>query len=324
MIRGKFKKTIAAILSLTMLCAPFISDAAFEVSAPDVTDGHWETDANGTKHFIYFYDQLTTEAKKFYNAMAEMYENGTFKTGSGEYSLTDNGVVTQEQLDAYAQGDNTLLNTYGAARDAFCADFPEVFYVDFDQLSIVVRKKQDGTYTATLGTGRSASYYRQGFTSKEDVEAAEEKLNEAADKMAKDAKDAASDENYGNTESGSSPATDDKTVYTIDELRSDNSTEESEREKTEAEKIITYVHDTLIRATIYKLDTTSESEPNRCKEDGVRRACGAGKSLRGLFTRVKDGSRQSRRSMRACTGRLHAHERHAGASYVELREDRRK
>ncbi len=271
MIRGKFKKTIAAILSLTMLCAPFISDAAFEVSAPDVTDGHWETDANGAKRFIYFYDQLTTEAKKFYNAMAEMYESGIFKTGNGEYSLTDNSVVTQEQLDAYAHGDNTLLNTYGAARDAFCADFPDVFYVDFDQLSIVVRKKQDGTYTAALGAGRSASYYRYGFTSKEDVEAAEETLNEAADKMARDAKDAAADENYGNTESenGGGSGTGDKTVYTIDELRSDNSAEESAREKTEAEKIVTAVHDALIRTTVYKLDTTSENEPNRCKEENI-------------------------------------------------------
>ena len=275
-----FKRSLAAALSVAIFGVSLTVNTAFAsfgVTAPDITDGHWETDNNGTKHFIYFYDQLTPEAKRFYNAMVEMYETGIFKTGDGEYSLTDNEVVTQEQLDAYTCGDNTLIRTYGAARDAFYADFPDVFYVDFDLLSIVVRQKEDGTFTATLGTGRTASYYKQGFTSKEDVDKAQAALNKAIDELVDIANEAVGIPDETMPPSGDETidpipdATPDITprVFDMDELRIDNSEEEKYREKTPEEKKITAVHDALIRNTVYKLDTTNENEPKRCKAENI-------------------------------------------------------
>ena len=118
------KKILSALLSLSMLGASAVNmsvSAAYDITSPQVTQGHWEDG-----HFVYFYDQLRPEAKRFYNALMAMYENGIFKTGAGSYDLVENGIVTQDQLSAYSLGDYSLLNIYGAARDAVYADHPEV------------------------------------------------------------------------------------------------------------------------------------------------------------------------------------------------------
>lgn len=120
----------------------------------------------------YFYRQLTQEAKAFYDAMYVMYTEGIFKTGTESYDLVTNEVVTQEQLMAYANGDNQLISHMGAARDAFYADYPDIFYVDFSFLSIRVTMDAGGTYHAYLGTGRGEHYFVEGFTSQQQVEEA--------------------------------------------------------------------------------------------------------------------------------------------------------
>ena len=71
---------------------------------------------------------------------------------------------------------------FGAARDAFYADYPDIFYVDFSNLSISLTEKQAGNasvsdndttvYGASLGIGRTDTYFAQGFTSQSDVESA--------------------------------------------------------------------------------------------------------------------------------------------------------
>ena len=50
-----------------------------------------------------------------------------------------NGHITSEQLAAY--NEKTILSVFGAARDAFYADYPDIFYVDFSSLSISVTEK---------------------------------------------------------------------------------------------------------------------------------------------------------------------------------------
>ncbi len=119
----------------------------------------------------YYYGQLPDEAKGFYDAMYNMYTQGIFKTGTGDYDLVANGHVTQEQLSGYASGNMTLLSYMGAARDAFYADYPEIFYVDFSYLSLRVTQK-GSTYCAYLGPGRSDNYFVKGFASQGEVEAA--------------------------------------------------------------------------------------------------------------------------------------------------------
>lgn len=138
----------------------------------------------------YYYNQLNADAKGIYDAMYEMYEKDIFKTGEQEYDLVANGHITSEQLAAY--NEKTILSVFGAARDAFYADYPDIFYVDFSSLSISVTEKQVTNasvsdndamvYGASLGTGRADTYFTQGFTSQSAVEDAikahESRINE--------------------------------------------------------------------------------------------------------------------------------------------------
>lgn len=287
----KAKKFIAALMSVSMLAASFtalnVANAAYEMTMPRVTQGHWEDN-----HYVYFYDQLRPEAKKFYDALLKMSEDDTFKDGKSSYDLTANDVVTQAQLDAYANGDRGLINTYGAARDAFCADHPEVFWVDFDKMKITVKEK-GGSYTAYMGADTGENYYRQGYTSETDVETAITAVNEAAEELvaagtaavnAPDDTPSGVDEDGGVTgtpDPEASPDTPDTEaspdaeatpiVLDLDGLRPKTSDDETEREKTADEKKITAIHDALIRGTAYKLDTADESDPKHCKKENIGR-----------------------------------------------------
>lgn len=119
----------------------------------------------------YYYGQLTEEAKRFYNAIADMQSQGLLKSGNAEYDLISNGVLTDAQCASFSVSSDVTV-AYGAARDAYSLDHPEVFYVDFNYLSVSVGVK-NGNYVATLGTGRADSYYIEGgFASVGEVEKA--------------------------------------------------------------------------------------------------------------------------------------------------------
>ncbi len=120
----------------------------------------------------YYYGQLGQEAKGIYDAMYDMYTQGILKTGTGSYDLVENGKITREQLEAYDGNYTNLLKTMGAARDAFYADYPDIFYVDFSSLSISVENTSDGEVKASLGVGRSTDYYVEGFQDQQQVESA--------------------------------------------------------------------------------------------------------------------------------------------------------
>lgn len=121
----------------------------------------------------YHYNQLNAEAKKIYNAMYEMYINGAFKTGTQNYDLAQNDkYVTQEELQSYKNGNTTLKDAMNAARYAFYADYPEVFYVNFQKLALRVTEGNDNRYHAYIGSGSRVNYYTEGFTNQEQVEEA--------------------------------------------------------------------------------------------------------------------------------------------------------
>ena len=138
--------------------------------------------AENGKQDRYYYEQLETDAKGIYDAMYEMYEKEIFMTGTQEYDLVANGHITSDQLAAYGGKQEAVLKVFGAARDAFYADYPDIFYVDFSNLSINVTEKtiaapsvsENDTvvYGASLGTGRTDNYYVQGFGDQTQVEKA--------------------------------------------------------------------------------------------------------------------------------------------------------
>ena len=194
------------------------------VYASDLSDDGMEGNAAKQYSKRYYYAQLPDEAKSFYDAMYQMYVQGILKTGTGDYDLVSNGHLTQEQLESYANGNMTLLNDMGAARDAFYADYPEIFYVDFSYLSLRVTRNSS-KYCAYLGTGRSDNYFVKGFTSREEVEAAEAEYEDKVKSIVEGAK-----------------------KLTVEEGKS------------LAEQQVKYVHDEIIWHTSYRLEDTCKKE----------------------------------------------------------------
>ncbi len=110
---------------------------------------------------VYLYrNQLSALEKGFYDAIDAMNDAQTLKTGEGEFDLVAEKVLSEGYIKAYANGDNQVLRAFGAGKDAYYLDHPEIFYVDFDALSINLATK-GGNYLASIGTGRRASYYVQ-------------------------------------------------------------------------------------------------------------------------------------------------------------------
>lgn len=128
----------------------------------------------------YYYQQLGDEAKGLYRAIDDMQSQGLLKTGNAELDLIGGGYVSEAQCATVALSSDFAV-AFGAARDAYSLDHPEIFYIDFTYLSFSVGTK-DGSYVATLGTGRGESYYiEDGFQSAEEIDGAVEEFNAAVD-----------------------------------------------------------------------------------------------------------------------------------------------
>ncbi len=143
--------------------------------------------AANTNASRYYYNQLKGDAKIFYDAMYEMYVQGIFKTGKQEYDLVEKGHMTSEQAALYEVKTDELLSLFGAARDAFYADYPDIFYVDFSNLSVSMIKSGDVS-KITFGIGGSDTYFVEGFADTQQVESAEKEQDARISEIVKDAK----------------------------------------------------------------------------------------------------------------------------------------
>ena len=115
---------------------------------------------NTTEWNRYFYYQLQPNAKAIYNAMFKMYKEGLFIKGE---SLEITNEISASSIALFVNGSNDLINDYGAARDAFQYDYPDCFFVDWDELSIRVTQDTSGALHAFLGAGRSDTYLLKGM-----------------------------------------------------------------------------------------------------------------------------------------------------------------
>ncbi len=165
-IRKTFASFLSAVVALTGFTAGTLADpGVFRIFAESGESGE-NTD------YRYFYRQLTPESKVFYDALYEMYSTGLFKSGKGELELTGAGYISDEEAADYAEGGGRVLNIFGAARDAFTMDYPDIFYVDFSAVSVRVTSSGAGRYHIYIGTGRRDDYYAEGIENEEQVEKA--------------------------------------------------------------------------------------------------------------------------------------------------------
>ena len=175
------KKKKYAIAGLSAVCALSLFAGVGLLSPKTVS-----AQTTGVNAATYFYDNLVIEdgtawkdyelAKKFYEIFAEMKESGDFADGVVSYDLSS--VLTSEQLKAYVEnGDLEIPKAFGAARDAFLTDNPDLFYINFYKMTISVGKK-GGKYYAYVDSGREANlYYENGFNTPEAVADAVKKYN---------------------------------------------------------------------------------------------------------------------------------------------------
>lgn len=132
----------------------------------------------------YFYNQLSedTRAQNFYKAFAELEKNGEFKKGKVEYDLVSKNVISTHDAEVFVNNvDDRVQKAYGAGRDTFFMDHPDLFYIDVFGTSINAGQ-QGQNYVAFLDTSRSLSLYLGELDTeakvKEAVEVYEKKLTE--------------------------------------------------------------------------------------------------------------------------------------------------
>ncbi len=163
----KLKKTIAGII-LTIF---FISQVSFILANGFVYAQNVTTQNENNFH----YQQLNESAKSIYNGIYNMYVEGILKTGTQDYDIVE--YFTDNQIEEYKKGNSELTKAMSAARYAFYADYPEIFYVDFPKLTLRTTKSADGKYHIYIGSGRNENYYTKGFSNQEQVENAIEEFN---------------------------------------------------------------------------------------------------------------------------------------------------
>lgn len=119
--------------------------------------------------YKYYYDQLDSNAKIIYSAVENNIENLKTGTSKIEFGEKFNSLLNEE-------GGNEKLNVaYQAALDAFCLDYPEVFYIDVTKMVLMIYSKTNilGTkYTVTIEPSEEGSYLTAEFSSKAEVEEA--------------------------------------------------------------------------------------------------------------------------------------------------------
>lgn len=195
----KIKHVVAAGLFTAFAAAAVAGVSLLPKRVTFADDGQNKTNITG-----YFYDNLVTGdkqeytlAKKFYEAFNEMYVDGDFKDGVIEYNITDKQIVTSQDIKAWVEnGDLTVPKAFSAARDAFLADHPDIFYIDFYKLTISAGKS-NGVYTAFIDTGREANaYFENGFTTETAVRDAVDAFNVKVDAIVSEALEAQKKDTY--------------------------------------------------------------------------------------------------------------------------------
>lgn len=209
------KKLGAILLAMVLAVAVLLPPAALSISTPAAA-------AELPARYRYFYDQLGEHSKVIYDGLRAMYEAGALLTGTASYDLADTGHkshFTQKQIKAYQADQRALVNDLNSARDAFYYDYPDLFYFNYNALGVRIAADAGGTLHAWLGSGRKPNYFN-GFTTEADARAAQEKYEAAMSKLVKEAKAAKA----------------------------------AEGEDSDKVAQIRYVHDAIIRQTVYKLD----------------------------------------------------------------------
>ena len=142
------------LLALTLMVLAFTCVAVFSDAGARA-----ETEKNIGR--TYYRDELKNSelAQRFYGVIVEMAEEGMLKDGKSVYDLTD--TLSQDELSQYLSGGAAAKKipvAFGAARDAFYMDHPDLFYADVYKLYLTAGMK-NGKYVAYIDSGNADNYF---------------------------------------------------------------------------------------------------------------------------------------------------------------------
>lgn len=192
----------AAIAGLGAACVLSLSIGAGMLAVRPAQSAALAEDATAPNVKTYFYDNLVdaenkeyTLAKKFYKAFEELDKNGDFKDGRVDYALDK--ILTSDEIKGWVEnGELTIPKAFGAARDAFRTDHPEIFYIDFYKLTISAGRS-GGVYSAYIDSGREANAYMdKSINTEAKVNTAINALNAKIDEIAAKANEEAEKDTY--------------------------------------------------------------------------------------------------------------------------------
>ena len=157
----KLKKLIPIMILIVLIVPMFMDiskaiDIRAEVKTTQELTGWHYKQLEGKN------DDISNVAKDIYRALYDMYKDGTLAKGL-EIDLA-NTYISNSIIQRYKQGATTLTSGMNAAKYAFFADFPEIFYVDFSKVNIRITKDEKENYHANLGAGSNLNYFSEGFT----------------------------------------------------------------------------------------------------------------------------------------------------------------
>lgn len=129
----------------------------------------------------YYYSQLDETAKTIYTEL----KNNKAKLISGNYSV-DYGTRFNTLLNTEG-GQDKLTEAFQAAWDAFTYDNVDLFYIDVTKVNINIKYESLGgirTYQVFIGPRNNGSYYIDTFQTQEQVEKAQDYLEDVRKQMA--------------------------------------------------------------------------------------------------------------------------------------------
>lgn len=115
--------------------------------------------ADSTNPKFEYGQELASQTRVFYDALETMKTNGIFL--KGEDYLVENKVVST-LVSEYSQGSKEINECFNDALKAFEFDNPELFYIDYNNISLTITNDAKG-YKVYIGSGRNESYIFQGF-----------------------------------------------------------------------------------------------------------------------------------------------------------------
>lgn len=197
------------ILAVALFALAGIAGIFFANVSPKAEDA-----GSGNVARTYYYAELRKSplAQKFYNVLEEMNAAGDFKNGIAEYDLIGKGALTESEVSGYLDSSALIPVAFGAARDAFYMDHPELFYLDVYKIYISAGE-QNGKTVAFINTGDAHNYYLDGIADSEaEVDAMIARYDAAVEALVSGAKAAGSDPvkriEYVNTEIANNTAYD--------------------------------------------------------------------------------------------------------------------